>query len=233
MGLRLSLMTVYEIARVAAPTFAESFVGGVTREKCDHRLRDWAHRVVDRARIRIEVTGRDKVPTDCAFVFMSNHQSHLDVPVLYSTIPARSLRMIGKTELFQVPIWGRAMRASGMIEINRQSRTQAIESLGRAAEAIADGVSIWIAPEGTRSRTGELGELKKGGFHLAQATGAPIVPIAINGTIHILPPQTAKMAYDVPVTVEFGQPIPVENRPIPQLMDEVREFLAARVERQV
>jgi 1-acyl-sn-glycerol-3-phosphate acyltransferase len=231
MGLRLSLMTLFEMARITAPTFAESFTGGITREKCDKRLHAWARRVVDRARIQIEVIGRDRVPTDRAFVFMSNHQSHLDVPVLYSTIPTQTLRMIGKTELFQVPIWGRAMRAGGMVEINRESRSQAIESLRRAGEAIRDGVSIWIAPEGTRSRTGELGELKKGGFHLASGTHTEIVPIALNGTIHILPPKSVQMTYDVPVTVEFGAPIPVEDRPVDDLMDDVREFLSARVAR--
>jgi 1-acyl-sn-glycerol-3-phosphate acyltransferase len=90
-------------------------------------------------------------------------------------------------------------------------------------------VSIWIAPEGTRSLTGQLGPLKKGGFHLAAEAGAPIVPIAINGTFDILPPHSRSMVYDVPVSVELGAPIPVAGRDVDELLREVERFLAERI----
>jgi 1-acyl-sn-glycerol-3-phosphate acyltransferase len=229
MGIGLSLLTLYEMARTTTLQLTDMAAGRVTRESCDRLIHDWATRVIERARIHISVSGVDAVPPGKAFVYMSNHQSHLDIPVLYMTIPARTLRMVAKRELFRLPGFGPAMRAAEFIEVNRESREQAIASLRRAEQAIADGVSIWIAPEGTRSRTGELGPLKKGGFHLASAVGAPIVPIAINGTIDILPADTRSMNYDVPVTVEFGPPIPVAGRDIDELMTQVGAFLMPRV----
>jgi 1-acyl-sn-glycerol-3-phosphate acyltransferase len=230
MGLGLSLATVYEMAKITAPTFAEALVGRVTRDKVDDRATRFSRRVLERARIRLEVVGRELVDPDRAYVYMSNHQSHLDIPVLYSAIPSRTVRMVAKTELFRIPIFGRAMRAAGFVEVDRKNREAAIDSLRRAAAAIADGVSIWIAPEGHRSATGALGPLKKGGFHLAADSGTPIVPVAITGTLAVLPPGSRSMRPDLPVRVDFGAPIATAGRPIPALMEEVRAFLRTRIE---
>jgi 1-acyl-sn-glycerol-3-phosphate acyltransferase len=93
-----------------------------------------------------------------------------------------NLRMITKAELFRVPIWGGAMRESGFIAIDRSNRQRAVESLEIAKRSLASGVHIWIAPEGTRSRSGELLPFKKGGFALSLEAGLPILPVAIKGT---------------------------------------------------
>jgi 1-acyl-sn-glycerol-3-phosphate acyltransferase len=229
MGRAMSVYTVLQIARVVAPTLAEAMVGRGGRANQDRRLRAFGKRIVERARIRLTVEGADRVPLDRAFVYMSNHQSHIDIPVLYATVPSPTLRMVAKTELFRVPLFGRAMRVGDMIEVDRSDRRRAVESLQRAAALIADGVSVWIAPEGSRSRTGELAPLKKGGFYLARDTGTPIVPVALSGTYDVLPPDTTSMALDVPVHVLFGTPIAVAGRPLPDLMDEVGRFLTAHV----
>lgn len=229
MGRALSVYTVFEIARVVGPTVAEAMVGRGGRENQDRRLRRFGRNIVERARMQLTVRGADKVPLDRAFIYMSNHQSHTDIPVLYATVPSATLRMVAKTELFRVPLFGHAMRVGDMIEVNRADRKRAVESLRRAAQLIADGVSVWIAPEGSRSRTGEVGPLKKGGFYLARDTATPIVPVAISGTYMVLPPDTTSMAYDVPVDVVFGEPISVEGRPLGDLMSEVGAFLAANV----
>src|SRR6188508_2579052 len=165
MGLRLSLYTIYQVARITAPTVLEALVGAGNREEHDRRLREFARRVVTRARIQLSVEGADKVPLDRALVYMSNHQSHIDIPVLYASVPSPSLRMVAKTELFRIPGFGRAMRNAEFVEVDRAS---AVDSLRRAAATLASGVSVWIAPEGHRSRDGVLGPLKKGGFHLAR-----------------------------------------------------------------
>ena len=161
MGRRLTLYTVYQIARITVPTFAQGMVGRLGRDTVDRRLREFAQRTIDKARVHIDLTVSENIDPTSSYVYMSNHQSHIDVPLLYCTVPSKSLRMVAKTELFKIPVWGTAMRDSGFIEVNRGNRAQAIASLERAGAQIADGISVWIAPEGSRSRTGEIGELKK------------------------------------------------------------------------
>ena len=229
MGLGLSLYTVYQVARITAPTVFEAMVGAGSRSDHDRRLHEFARRVVSRARIQLEVVGAEKVPRDRAFVYMSNHQSHIDIPVLYATVPSPSLRMVAKTELFRIPAFGRAMRVAEFVEVDRGDRERAMDSLRRAGEILASGVSVWIAPEGHRSRDGALGPLKKGGFHLARDTGAAILPVALSGTRHVLPPDTRSMTPGVPVRVVFGTPIETNGQGIPALMDAVRAFLDREV----
>jgi 1-acyl-sn-glycerol-3-phosphate acyltransferase len=231
MGIGLSLYTVSQLARITVPTFAEAVAGRVTRDACDRRIERFARTVIESAEIDLDVRGLDRVPDGPAYVFMSNHQSHIDIPVVYATVPARTLRMVAKAELFRIPMWGRAMRAAEMVEVDRGDRRRAIDSLERAARAVESGVSIWIAPEGSRSRTGELLPLKKGGFHLARKTGAPIVPIAISGTREILPPGGRSMARGRSVRVVYGAPLPVEGANVADLRATVARFLADNVVR--
>lgn len=231
MGHVLSLRTVYEIARVTLPTYVESFRGEVSPDLVDDRLAEFARRVVANTRMELHVEGRERVPSDRAFVYMSNHQSHMDIPVLYATIPARTLRMVAKKELFRIPFWHRVLRAVGMIEVDRQHRSKAVASLEGAAAQLRRGTSIWIAPEGTRSRTGELGPLKKGGFHLARSAGAPIIPVALTGTHSVLPPGTLQTRAGCRIRVVFGEPIDVEGHEVADLMADVESFLRANVGR--
>jgi 1-acyl-sn-glycerol-3-phosphate acyltransferase len=161
---------------------------------------------------------------------MSNHQSHLDIPMLYATLPSPTIRMLAKKELFEIPLWGRGLRAAEYIEVDRSNHAAAIRSIETAARLVRDGVSIYLAPEGTRSRDGRIGKLKKGGFHLALGTGAPIVPVAVQGTIDILPRGGKVMQTGRQVRVTIGTPIPVENRELADLMTEVRDFLIKHVE---
>lgn len=226
MGFGLSLYTVGQLARVTVPTFAEALAGRVTRQTCDARIQSFAHRVLEAADVRLDVTREVEIPPDRPYVFMSNHQSHIDIPVIYATSPVPTLRMVAKTELFRIPLWGRAMRAAEMVEVDRSNRAQAIASLERAAAALRSGISIWIAPEGSRSRTGQLGPLKKGGFHLAVDAGVPIVPLAIRGTREILPPGSRSMARGVSVQVAYGSPISTEGQEIGDLQGRVAQFLA-------
>jgi 1-acyl-sn-glycerol-3-phosphate acyltransferase len=161
---------------------------------------------------------------------MSNHQSHLDIPLLYATLPSPTIRMLGKKELFQIPLWGKGLRAAEFIEVDRSNHVRAMKSIERAAELIRDGVSIFLAPEGTRSQDGHIGPLKKGGFHLAKDTGTPIVPVAIRGTIDIMRRGTKVMHTGKRVEVTIGAPIAVEDREIADLMAEVAAFFKTHVE---
>lgn len=229
MSLLHSLHTVYEIARITVPSFAEALVDRLDRDTADIRLRSFGERVVERTRMRLDVEGRERVPADRAFVYMSNHQSHLDIPVLYATVPAPTLRMVAKTELYRLPLWRRSLTAAGFVEVDRSDHAQAMASMRRAEDAIRRGVSIWLAPEGTRTRSGALGPLKRGGFHLARATSTPIVPVAISGTRAALPSGSIFIRPDCQVRVVFGDPIPVTDRSIEEVMEQVATFLKTNI----
>ena len=231
MGWIDSLRVLGAMGRVTAPTLVDLVRDRMTREAIDERTHWFARRVVELLDVRLTSSGAELVPPDRAYVYMSNHQSHLDIPMLYATLPSRTIRMLGKTELFQIPLWGRGLRAAEFIEVDRSNHARAVASIERAADLIADGVSIYLAPEGTRSRDGKVGPLKKGGFHLAIETGAPIVPVALRGTIDILPRGARKMRSGCAVDVTIGAPIPVVDRALDDLVAEVRAFLVRHVER--
>ena len=219
------------MARITAPSLVEVVRGTLTRENIDERARWFGHRVIELLDIDLHATGAERVPLDRAYVYMSNHQSHLDIPMLYATLPSPTIRMLGKTELFQIPLWGRGLRAAEFIEVDRENHVRAVQSIHRARELLDDQVSIWIAPEGTRSHDGRIGKLKKGGFHLALDAGAPIVPVAIRGTIDVFKRGTRSMHRGKRVDVTIGAPISVENRDVAGLAAEVGAFFKTHVER--
>ena len=226
-----SLRVVGAMARITAPSLVEVVRGTLTRETIDERARWFGHRVIELLDVELIATGAERVPPGRAYVYMSNHQSHLDVPILYATLPSPTIRMLGKKELFDIPLWGRGLRAAEFIPIDRSNHARAVESIHRAQELLSDGVSIWIAPEGTRSHDGQIGTLKKGGFHLALDAGVPIVPVAIRGTIDIFKRGTRTMHKGKRVDVTIGAPIAVEGRDVEGLATEVAAFLKANVER--
>ncbi len=198
-SLVLSLRNAYEALAVSAPTVLDAARGRLTPRGCDERLERFASHVMRNAEIAVSVRGREHLvgaqsslggldghrPRANTYVVMSNHQSHYDVPVLYYVLGGR-MRMVAKTELFSLPLFGRALREAGMIEIDRADRPSAIASLATAKEQLEAGMHIWIAPEGTRSDTGELLPFKKGGFMLALEMDAPILPVTIKGTRDVL-----------------------------------------------
>lgn len=232
-GLKLATRAMAETLAISAPTVLEAFQGRVQRDVCDDRLASWSRKLLEQAEVRLEVRGLERIPTGETFVVMSNHRSLYDIPVLFQAFP-RTLRMVTKAELFRVPVWGQAMRASGFIEVDRKNRRRAIESLRAARATLDSGVNVWIAPEGTRSRTGKLGRFKMGGFMLALDTGRRIVPVALRGTENILPADGALVRPGAHVTVDFGEPIDAaafgaERRN--ELIEQVRSEMESMLER--
>jgi 1-acyl-sn-glycerol-3-phosphate acyltransferase len=229
-GIIGSVRVLGAMARVTGPTLVDVVRGRLERTSVDERARWFGRRVIELLDVDLTATGMERVPPGRAYVYMSNHQSHLDIPMLYATLPSPTIRMLGKKELFEIPVWGRGLRAAEFVEVDRSNHAAAMRSIDFAAKLVRDGVSIYLAPEGTRSRDGTIGPLKKGGFHLALGTGAPIVPVAIRGTIDILPRGAKMMTTGCSVAVTIGAPIPVEGREIEELMSEVRDFLVKNVE---
>jgi 1-acyl-sn-glycerol-3-phosphate acyltransferase len=226
-----SVRVLGAMARVTAPSLVDAVRGSLDRISVDERARWFAHRVIEILNVDLHATGADRVPLGRAYVYMSNHQSHLDIPMLYATLPSPTIRMLAKKELFQIPLWGQALRAADFIEVDRSNHARAVQSIEQAKRLLRDGVSIYLAPEGTRSRDGRIGKLKKGGFHMAIDTQTPIVPVAIRGTIDILPRGGKVMQTGRRVDVTIGAPIAALGRDQPSLMDEVSTFLKQHVER--
>jgi 1-acyl-sn-glycerol-3-phosphate acyltransferase len=232
----LSMINCAETFRVCFPTVVDAGLGRLTRGQCDDRLDAWSRRVVAHVEPRLHVVGREHHDSKSSFIVMSNHQSLYDVPVLFQAL-GPNLRMVAKHELFWIPVFGGALREAGFVSIDRSKREEARESLARARELLASGVSVWIAPEGTRSRDGSLLPMKMGGFHLALETGWPILPVSLDGTRAILPAKAASSVRGAAVTVTvhapidpttYGSNVPEARR---ALADAVRSALASGLPR--
>jgi len=134
------------------------------------------------AGIRIELTGLENVPVGRPCIFMCNHVSNLDPPVLLPLLPGRCSVML-KKQLMRIPILGTAMRMGKFVPVERGHRRETAQaSVAAAADALHSGLNMLIFPEGTRSRNGRLAGFKKGPFFLAKQTQAPIIPVALSGT---------------------------------------------------
>ncbi|MDR3684046.1 MAG: lysophospholipid acyltransferase family protein [Geothrix sp.] len=154
-------------------------------------------------------------------IFMSNHESQLDPPVLIAALPVPAV-YIAKKELQYVPFIGWAAWAAGVIFIDRSDRERAFRSIHDAAQQIRGGKNVVIFPEGTRSRTGQMLPFKKGGFALAQDADVPIVPMATVGGFRVLPSGSLRLRTG-PYTVLVGEPVlPSEHPDRHALMEEVR-----------
>ena len=138
-------------------------------------------------------------------IIASNHESVLDIWVLFSVIP-RSFRFIAKEELFHLPIFGWYMRIGGHIPVDRANHQRAVASLTKAGDTVRSGTTIVVFPEGTRSRTGRVQAFKKGPFVVAKAAGVPVIPIAISGSGVVTPSQHVAV-FPGPIRVAAGDPV--------------------------
>lgn len=177
--------------------------------------------------IRVMVVGLENVPADRSCIFMCNHVSNLDPPVVLPLLPGRSSVLL-KKELMRIPLLGTAMRMAKFIPVERsRSREAAQQSVTGAAEALKSGLHILVFPEGTRSLTGRLSTFKKGPFFLARETQAAIVPVAVSGTQGMMR-KGSFAVYPGSARVELLPPIqPADYPSREELMAAVHRALAA------
>ncbi len=178
------------------------------------------------AGIRCKLIGLDQLPMTTNYIFMSNHVSNIDPPLLIPLLPRRVTVMV-KKELYKVPILGSAMHMADFVPIDRSNREAAIGSIQEASTVVEKGLDLVVFPEGTRSPDGSLLPFKKGSFHLAMDTGVPIVPVTILGTEKLLP-RGARIARPGAVSIVFHRPIdPRQFSDRDVLIAAVRESVAS------
>ena len=170
----------------------------------------WAKWVIWSTVIRYDVCGLENLEPDKKYIFMSNHESALDILLGVACIPYKIV-FLAKKELFMIPVFGWAMQAAGMIKIDRQNPERARKSVDEAVHRlIHSSFSTLIYPEGTRSETGDLLPFKKGGFILAIRSQLPIVPVTIIGAGDVL----SKGSFTInqgQIKIIISKPIPTRN----------------------
>lgn len=187
----------------------------------DQVPRDYSHDLLHFNRIEVRSEGLEHLRGLGPCVFVANHQSWFDIPALVVVLPG-SIRFLAKKELGRVPLFGRALRAAGHIEIDRHDLGSAVEAYRGAAEEIRMGLSAMVFAEGTRSRDGRLLPFKKGPFVLAIVARVPVVPVYVEGGREVLPRGSLRPRPGV-LTVHVGEPIPTIG-----LGYEDREALSSR-----
>jgi len=163
------------------------------------------------AGVKVQTQGLEKIDPARTYIFMSNHTSNLDPPVLLPLIPRRT-SVMAKKELFRYPILGETMRMGSLVPVDRGNRDAGISAVKAAAEVVRQGVNMTIYVEGKRSFDGKLLPFKKGPFYLAMECGVPVVPVTIVGSHKLMPkarfridPGTVKLIFHDPIEPQkFG-----------------------------
>jgi len=178
---------------------------------------------------KIRVKGLKNIPRGKPVIFVSNHQSYLDIPAILAYLPG-SYRFIVKREYFGTPILGPYTKQSGHLSVDREVGAEAHKTLMEAVDLVKNGKSIIIFPEGTRTKDGRLGRFKRGGFVLAFETGAPIVPMAISGSHRILK-RNGFLLSPGKIDLRIGEPIHVKaGKPNREIYSKTTDFVRARIE---
>lgn len=176
---------------------------------------------------RIKVSGLENLKTDENYVFISNHRSYLDTATLFA-YTGRKIGLVAKKELLKAPILGQGMGFVNVIAIDRTNAEKALQSMQKARQVLNEGYSFGVFAEGTRAMPGELLPFKKGAFHLALQTDAPIVPVAIKQTDWMMGKKRGAL---FPGTIEMVLLPPIETKDfstenLMDLLKKTREVIA-------
>jgi 1-acyl-sn-glycerol-3-phosphate acyltransferase len=161
------------------------------------------------AGVRVQTIGIERIDPAATYLFMSNHVSNIDPPLLLPLIPRRT-SVMAKQELFRYPLLGTIMRLGALVPVNRGNREAGIAAVDAAREVVRQGISMTIYVEGHRSFDGKLLPFKKGPFYLAMECNVPVVPITISGTHDVMPKRRFSIKPGK-VDVIFHDPIPPED----------------------
>ena len=182
-----------------------------------HRCaRAWSWLILKTSGVRVRVEGLGRLDPSCCYVFAANHQSIYDIPIVFASLPFQ-LRIIAKESLGAIPFMGWHLRRAGHLLVNRSNPGAAV--VRKMARLVAEGHSLIVFPEGTRSLDGAVGRFKGGPFMIAQQSALPVVPITISGSCHVMRKgQLTVHPGDVTITIHDR----IETASIPR--DAVREM---------
>lgn len=183
-------------------------LGNASRDFVTECLRRASYGVISCTKTTIEPVNLDKLPIadGVPLIFMSNHLSLFDFPLIMSTIP-KSIRMVIKKELTKVPFLGKGAIASEQVVVDRNNSNNRQQFYTIAVDKLKSGIALWCFPEGTRSKNGNLLPFKMGCFRLAQTMGATIIPVGLIGTNRILAAGKAMPKYHQHIAIRIGDPI--------------------------
>ena len=223
------VLTVIFVTAICSLMVVIGAVCGVKYRKgglYDRAARYWGSWLAGLNGVRMRAEGLERLPTDRSYVYIANHVSFADMWALCALLPD-SMRFVAKKELFEIPLFGHALKAARHIRIDRKNLQAAFGAYEEAGKAIQDGISAIVFAEGTRSRNGKLQPFKKGPFVLAIASRVEIVPVWLEGTYEALPPGGRYVRPGM-VTLRFGTPVPTAG-----LDYDDREELAEKVREQM
>jgi 1-acyl-sn-glycerol-3-phosphate acyltransferase len=179
-------------------------------ERAARLIRFWARGVLWVCGVKVRVHGRERIDPTKAYLFMANHQSNFDIPILTAAFDTLQVRWVSKQEVRKVPIIGLCMQRTHQVLVDRDSPTQAVAVIRQVKALLAANISAVFFPEGTRTRDGHLQPFKPGGFAVATEAKVPVIPTVINGSRALWPPGgvdlrpgTVDVIFCDPISVDF------------------------------
>lgn len=170
----------------------------------------WSRSLVRLLLVPVSVTGQENIRKGQSYVFVSNHQSFLDVFVIYGWLPS-NFKWLMKKELRHVPFVGFACKVAGHIFVDRSNPVAALNSIKEIESELQNGVSTVIFPEGTRTKTGEMGRFKRGAFQVALDLHLPIIPISLKGFYEAMPRDKHYVRPHSHLYMHIGKPIDLSD----------------------
>ncbi|MDD5382644.1 MAG: lysophospholipid acyltransferase family protein [Candidatus Margulisbacteria bacterium] len=189
----------------------------------------WSRFLVFCSGVRVTVSGLENIPRSQPVILAANHQGAADILIVLAFLPV-GFRFAIKKELFKIPIFGWYLRMAGYFSVDRELVLSAFKIVEKIVEIVGSGESVLIFPEGTRTRTGELGKFKRGSLLAALKSGAPIVPVAISGSYNIM--RRGSWTFSpCPVKLSIGKPIQIKSEEdYDNKVEEVRASIARMLE---
>ena len=175
----------------------------------------------------VKVTGRENLDPNQSYVFVSNHQGIFDIWMIYGFL-GRNFKWMMKPELRKIPFMGKACESANHLYVNRGDKDSIMKTYDRARSILRSGMSLCVFPEGSRTKTGQLGVFKKGAYLLAEDIKLPIAPLTINGSYDVLPNKGLRFIRWHRLSLTIHKPIPYdETKDIKTLIEESRTVIAS------